>query len=296
MPKLLELVYESSDVLDVVFATQRSFLRSELGKQFRSYTLRGLRGRKRHELLKSLAADPPSTILLRGTNFFDEVSAFFPKSVFFLDYLGKAGPPPAGSFAGSAYKIKRAFAYSEKGENILREAGLSAIKRFCGPGLPDLSSGLGENDRPAVAVLDTDAGALDALRVLKKRRREKSLDFDLLSTVKMGGVITYGHTIEAAEDADLLVVPVDQPDHGGPHEGAILALSLQKALCTSTTSAFFALPHVVRGKILEGKKYSPGTFGLAFENYRGSRDRLDSAFKDLNLNPLAVPQEVLERM
>lgn len=294
MPKLIELVYEGGAVLDVALAEQRALLQSSV-PHFISLDLRG-RGTRARLAMFQRVRDHYDYVLVRGASKIDEVAKVFSKSKIFLDYLARYESIGPGSLMACAHRISRVFVYSEKAESDVRKAGVGKISPYSGPGLPSLEGIREKHDRPIVAVLELGDGALPVLSRLKKIRKAQSWDIDIATTRKMGGVLHFETAIGAAEAADLVIAPMDSPDHGGPHEAALLCLSLKRALCTSTTSAFHSLPTVIRGRYIEAKRYSPGTYAASYPVYSRSPEKFDSAFDEINLKPDALPNEILQRM
>lgn len=293
--KLLEVVYEGGDVLDVALACQRKILRDELGAAFKTLDLRRRPMRDREDLLRAAGEVPPDFLLVRGLSQIEEVIPFFRGSKLFLDYLAQNERVAPGSLGRWSYRIARVFAYSAKADGDLRSAGTGIISLHPGPELPKLPAELPEG-KLTLGVLDSAKGTLDVLVRLKRIRRKQMWDIDIVSNMKMGGVRHVGSPFEVAEECHLLVVPMDAPDLGGPHEGALLAMSVGRALCTSPTSGFYSLSFAGTGRYIPAERYEPGTYASSFGVYRNNRAKYDSAFDDLRSSAEQVPHEILRRM
>jgi hypothetical protein len=294
--RLLELVYEGGDVLDVALARQRRILKSELGDEFQSVDLRRLPLLDRERLLRKLGGTQPENLLLRGLSRLEETMEFFPKSQLLLDYLARREALRRGELMRWVHKTKRVYCYSDMAERASRQAGCGKISRFPGPLLPNLSDEREPRDRPVVGVLELGDGAGDVLIRLKKLRAQNRWDFDIAATRKMAGVERCDSEFEVGEAADLLLGPLDAPDLGGPHEPGMLALSLRKALCTSSNSALYSLPVFPTGGYIPAERYDTGTYAAAFGVYTRNPTKYDTAFDKITLAPDAVPRDILSRV
>jgi hypothetical protein len=294
--KLLEVVYEGGDILDVALASQRRALREALGSGFQSLDLRGKGTDQRARLLQAALGRKPGHVLVRGLRSVEEVLPFFPKAEFFLDYLAKDRAVDPAELARWAHKIKRVFIYSAKADPDIRKAGVGRISTHAGPFLPDLRTPAPSGDKIIVGVIDMGAGTREVISRMKKVRREQGWDFEIFSTMKGSGITQLRTNFEVAEESNLVVAPMDTMDYGGPHEPALLCMSVGRALCTSTTSAFYSLAFAGTKRYIPAQRYEPGTYATSFGVYCRDREKYDTAFSGLKLNPHAVPQEILERM
>lgn len=294
--RLLELVYEGNDVLDVALARQRRVLQSELGHGFMSLDLRRKSTKVRARLLRGAAERVPRHLLLRGLHKVDEAVPFFSTSTLFLDYLACNRAVLPEELARWAHRIERVFVYSTDADEGLRDAGIGRISVHAGPFLPTLETPLPEAPRLSVGVLDTRSGARDVLVRLKKLRKSQGWDMDIRTTVRFGGVITMDSVFEVAEESHLLIAPMEGEDYGGPHEGALLAIAANRALCTSSTSALHSMAFASTKRYIPAQKYEPGTYAASFGVYLRNRQKYDDAFSGLKADPEAVPRELLERM
>ena len=296
MPRrLLELVYSSGPVLDVVFAAQRRGLTEALGREFLTLELQGHGTRSRAKLLQAASRHRWDALLIRGVRGLGEALPFFLKTPFFLDHVGDYEFGQRGELAPYAFKLKRAFCYSPKADADLRRAGFGKLTMLAGPCLPLLREPPPNGPTPVLGVLDTGHGARQALARIKSVRSQQGWDFEIVTTLKDRGARQVDNHFEVAEQCNLLACPMEFKDQGTPHEGALLALSIGRALATSQTSAIQALP-LPPNNYVHVEKYSLGGYGTCWEVYRRSRSRFDDWASKAKTDHTRTTREILQRM
>ncbi len=295
MPRLLEITYDGGPILDVVFAAQRRSLGSELGRGFLHVDLRGHNTKGRAKLLQAAARHRWDAVLIRGVRGMEEALPFFTGTPFFLDHVGGYDFGLKNEFSPIAFKLRRAFCYSPQADNELRDAGFGKITTMAGPSLPDLRTPAPTGDLPVLGLLDTGHGARQALARIKQVRAAQGWGFDIVTTLKDSQARQVAHPFEVAEQCNVLACPMEFRDQGTPHEGAILALSVGRALATSQTSAMLALPYTP-AKYIHVEKYGLGGYGTCWEVYRRSRARLDDWPDRARTDHSRIAREILERM
>ena len=301
MLKLLELVYEGGDVLDLALVYQRRYLKEALGTKFLSVNMRGMGRPQRLKTLKQLQSDfSPENILLRGATQVDEVCRAIPGSDLVIDYLARTEEIEPNSLIRWSPRILRVLVYSIRAENVVRDGGVGRITKHFGPFLPDMYEPPPRDTPVVVGMLDLGTGAREASVRLKNMAKKCGWQFDFVSTLKGSYIIRAESAMEVAEMSDFLICPMDQPDLGGPHEAAILALSVGRVLCTYPTAAMHRLAMYRRSAFIPYEVYRPGTAAQCFETFRQRRDeyqdRVDSVRKSERIDPHAVPEEVLRRI
>lgn len=293
---LLEIVYDGGPVLDVVFAAQRARLAEEIGeKRFQSLDLQRKPTKARAKLLQAAARKKWKAILVRGVRGLDEALPFFPNTAFFLDHVAGFDFGPRHSLSRYAHRLSRAFTYSAMADTQLRDAGFGKITTMAGPFLPDLELPAPTGGPPILGLLDIGHGARLALARIKKVRRDQGWDFRIVTTLKDSQAEQVENAFEVAEQCNLLVCPMESKDYGEPHQAAILALSVGRALCTSQTAAMLTMPYV-RERYVHVQKYSLGGFGTCWEVYRRSRARFDEWPAKAQKDDTRVVREILTRL
>lgn len=290
---LVELVYEGGEVLDLALEAQRDLLASELRSRFATVDLRRLPAAERAKLLRAGAAREPRNVIIRGLSGLKEVANFFTRSALMLDVLGKSDPPEPRELSVYAYRTKRVFVYGKDASGMVRGAGIGTVSLHAGPFFPRVAFDAVEGVVIGVPALSE--GNTAVLGSLKKLRKTKNLNFDIVTTERMAGVETVGSALAVAEASNLLVVPHDAADLRGPHEGGILALCAGRALCTSGTDAFFNLPYS-SGRYLQAEKFNPGSYANAALLYPNQRAVLDAWPGSHDLDWETVPREILRRL
>jgi hypothetical protein len=292
--KLIELVYEGGEILDLCLDSQREYLRSELRERFLSVDLRGQTALERKVVLQRLVAKGAvyNNVLIRGLSGLLEASQFFTRSSLLIDALGRSELPAARELSQWAFRTKRVFAYSGVMDAAIRAAGIGAISRHTGPFFPTVDFGT-EGVSNCIGVLGLGRGALIAIGDLKRRRVQEGLEYTLVTTENVPGTVKASSPLEVAERCGLLVAPYDEIDNGGPNEAALLALGTRRVLCTAPTSAVNDLR--MDGRLLRAARYEKGSYADAALRYEGI-EAYAAAISATRLNGYLIPDEILRRL
>ena len=295
---LLELVYEGGEVLDLALEHQRSRFQRRLGEQFQSFDVRKHRGRGgREEVLDFAYSVQPRNVLVRGLAGALEAGRLFPQAHIFIDVIGRH-PLDGGERAliAIAFRVKRVYVYARSADPLIRRMGIGRITRLQGPFLPSLCCDPPPTPEEGIVIGVTELydGARDVLVQLKRMRDRERWPVRLASTMKMAGVELQHTLFDLAENCNLLVCPHEQADTHGPHEGALLALATERALCTSTTSAMRGLPY--DGGYAAAERYAAQSYARGYAHYCANRATLDDRHKHVPMNPDELVNTVLQAL
>lgn len=293
--KLIELVYEGGPVLDMALHAQRGVLDAELGDGFVSADMRGVPAGNRKAFLQATSRKgQPANLLVRGLSGVREACAYFPKSAIFMDALGKSDAPEPAEFFMQSQRTRRVFVYGDEMSRAVRKAGIGEIARLSGPYLPPLRMPSQKSSAPfVVGVPSLGDGVL--LAVAKLKAAQEKVPFAIVAQVSVRGVETVPTCVDVAEMCDLLVVPDEQMDRGGPSEGAMLALAVGRALCTTGSSALYNMAYS-SGKFLLAERYVPASYAACALLYSQQRTSLDAFPATVTQEWDTVPREILRRL
>jgi hypothetical protein len=295
MKKLLEITYDGGPILDVVFAAQRVLLEKELGRGFMHLSLSGIGRAGRAKILQKASKQRWDAVLIRGIRGMKEASPFFTRTPFFVDHVGGYDFGVRNEFSQFASKLRRVFCYSPQADSELRSAGIGGVSTLAGPFLPSLPTPRPMVEVPVMGLLDTGHGARAVLGGIKRVRDAQGWGFEIVTTVRDADSRQVDNAFEVAEQCDLLVCPMEFKDQGTPHEGAILALSIGRALATSHTSAILTMPYP-SATYLPVERYGLGSFNSVWEVYRRGRTRLDGWPTKARTDHNHLPREILKRL
>jgi len=292
--QLVELVYEGGEILDLCLEAQREVLRAELRERFVTLDLRKTSALERKVALQRAAARMPvvKNVLIRGLSGLLEASQIFTRSSLFLDALGRSELPAPRELSQWAFRTKRVFVYSKVMDAAVREGGIGAISRHNGPYFPAVDFGT-DDVEGNIGVVSLGRGVLEVLAQLKRRRQQEGLDFQIVTTEKVADTVRASSALDIAQRCGLLVVPGEEIDNGGPHEGAILAVCTGRVLCTVSTGALYDMP--LNGRFLQAAKYERGAYAEAALRYEGIENYAEY-LRDVKINPATVPNEILRRV
>lgn len=290
---LLELVYEGGPILDLCLEAQREYLAAELRNGFASIDMRGLPLIDQERTLRAASKGMVHHLLIRGMSGLPMAPQPFPKAALFLDMLGKSDAPEPRSLSQFAFRIKRAFAYSREADGALRDAGIGLISKIPGPYFPRVNMDTVES--LTVGVLPFGRGEMEVIGKLKQLRDERGIAFEILSTQRIRGTVPVPSPLEMAAQSSLLIFPNEQIDLLGPNEGGILAICTGRALCTCVTSALEIMPYP-RSRFLVATRYAAGSYAQAVPAYMREQAVFDAWPKQIEVDPLAVPKEILRRL
>lgn len=291
--KLVELVYEGGEILDLCLGAQRSLLQAELRDRFLSVDLRAKSTKERAKLLRAAANGTVNNVLIRGLSGLQEAANFFTRSALLIDVLGKSDPLERNELAPYAFRTRRAYVYGCEMSRRVRSAGIGNISKQGGPYFPRLDFDLPES--LVIGVTSISEGALAAIGKLKTLRTQKNLQFAIVSTERAVGVETVSCALEVSESCSLLVAPNERQDFLGPNEGAILALCTGRALCTTKTDAIDDLPYPP-DRYMRAERGAPGSYAACALLYPQHRAVLDAWPASAALDWEQVPRDILRRL
>jgi len=304
---LLELVYEGEDVLDVVFAAQRRYIRAELEKvgeqlgllpELRTVDLRRESTRSRGKILRELSREYVGVgeggelgmVLVRGTERVEEPLRFFRKVPIVLDHYGNK--LLRGSLYPYSQRVRRVITYSIRASNNVRDAGIGKVSRHGGPFLPHLPLDLPGRDKPVIGLI----GGASVRSVLIAMRKLIGDRAHYVSMLKDPVAEQMSNPIEIAEACDLLVAPHVGPFRlGHPHDGGILALSVGRALCAEPGPALAEMPYPQGSFISVLDSNRPTSWADAFAEYLAKRKKYDSWPDKVKVDLLVTPKEIVRR-
>ena len=289
--QLTELVYEGGEVLDLCLDFQREALRAEYRERFQTLDLRGMPLQERRAALQRVGRVGAKNVLVRGLSGVPEAAEAFPRASLLFDAVGKTEPPAMRELAPMAFRTKRVFVYSREMSDSIRSAGIGLVSRHNGPYFPALD--LEPAPDTAIGVLSLGRGALEVVAQLKRIRDQEGLEFDIITTERIAGVVSASSALDVAARASLLVAPYEQMDYGGVHEGAILAVCTGRVLCTPTASALKDMP--LGGWYMHATKYTPRSYAEAAVGYRG-RAVYSTHIDAMRFDPRAVSSEIIRRI
>jgi len=162
-----------------------------------------------------------------------------------------------------------------------------------GPFLPEWAKTEPPEGKLRIAVLNSSPGAQDVLFRILKVRREQGWDFEIVTPLKGPKVLQVSGDYEAAEMSNAVVAPYEDKDYGQPHDGAILALGLGRALITCRTRSFELLPYTNK-TFLSCQRYTPGTYVAGVSNYMRDPQRWNEGPPLQRINRKAVTEKILE--
>jgi hypothetical protein len=288
---ILEVVCGGNDVLRAVFAAQRTTL--EKTTEVVSVDLTGVGSAQRKKVLKSIkmAEVEPSSVVIRGVDFVDEVVPAIGQIPFFIDHCTPLELGPNSPLKPYIQKARRVFCYSEKASEDVRKTGTGKITVACGPALPRdrIKSG---NPVPCIGVLDHCSKSRQVLMKILNLREQRKNSFDVVSSLGGSKVLPSANNFETVEMADFVVASYEDMDFGQPHDGAILCLSLGKPLCTAKTSAMYCVGFP-EGALITANKHQLHTYPAAVSAYLYQRSKYDSFTWPAGPNPDEVPNDIL---
>ena len=303
---LLEIVYEGGDVFEAVFAAQRRYIARELQSvsakldlpvrpELRTVDFRRMNTRDRGRALRALAreysgSEGPGMVLIRGTERAEEALRFFCRSPVILDHYGNK--LLSGTLYPWSQNIRRVITYSIRASNNVREAGIGKVSRHGGPFLPHLPLERPGRGKPVIGLI----GGADVRKILIWMRKLIGERAHFVSMLKDPVAEQVENPIEVAESCDLLVAPHLGPFRlGHPHEGAILALSVGRALCTAPSPSLAEMPYPQGTYIPVLNQDRPAAWASAFAEYLAKRQKFDSWPDSVNVDLLVTPKEIVRR-
>lgn len=291
--KLLELVYEGGEILDLCLEAQRTVLRAELRDRFCTVDLRAQPRANRVALLRAAAKGTNTNVLVRGFSGLAEAAEHFQRSSLLVDMLGRSDVPGKSEMSKYAFRTRRVFVYSLAMSQAVRAAGIGAVSKHAGPYFPRVD--LERPEQLTYGVPALSEGTLLVLGKLKRLRADRNLEFEIVTTERVGGTSLAASALDVAARSDLLIVPDERRDLFGPCEGGILALCTGRALCTAYSDALHDLPYPPE-RYITAEKWAPGSYANAALRYPEQRAVLDAWPLSAALDWEAVPREILRRL
>ena len=291
---ILELVPATSDILQLAWMGQRNYWEEE-GVEVRQLpTAKKKTGEIADALVAACAQKKPDLILVRG---FEQLQGLFRTDIhktapIILDHCTPAHVDSNHPLMAQLHRLTRVLCYSEQVESSYRKAGYGRVKTIGGPYLP-LGCREAVREGPLrVAVLNTCSSAGQVLIRVAALNLEKGWGAIIYSPLKAIGVQQVASNFEAAELSQLVIAPYEETDLGQPHEGAILALGIGRALATSRTLAMDNMPYP-SGSYILCPRYAIGAYAAAIPTFSGNQDKFSGWVDKAKVNLTEIPKTIL---
>jgi hypothetical protein len=291
---ILELVPATSDVLQIAWMGQRTYWEEEGAEVRQIHTARKKMGEVADALIAACAVKKPDLILVRG---FELLQGVFRTDIhkaapIVLDHCTPTYVDSNHPLMAQLHRLSHVLCYSEQVAASYRKAGYGRVKTMGGPYLPSGCRDAVREGPLRVAVLNTCQSASQVLIRVASLNAEKGWGAHIYSPMKAVGSQQVGSNFEAAELAQLVIAPFEETDMGQPHEGAILALGIGRALATSRTMAMDNMPFP-SGSYILCPRYAIGSYAAAIPTFAGSPEKFSGWVDKAKVNLSEIPKTIL---
>lgn len=266
---IVELAPNASETMQIAWGGQRDFLAQEGVDLLTISSGRKTMTQLSQEVQEVVAKEKSSVLWVRG---FDLLNAVFRTDAhrmtrIVVDHCIASAIDPNHPLMGQLHRLNHVICYGTKVEANYRRGGFGKVKVMGGPYLPPGCKYRAPEGDLTVAVLRTCYAARDVLVKIVQLNRDKGWGAKIVSSMSANGVTTVNTDFEAAERAQLVIAPFEEEDVGVPHEGAMLALGVGRALATSRTMAMDSMPYPSSAFIL-CPRYAVGAYAAAIPTFQ----------------------------